>query len=92
MAFFRRKNKIQVSALKAVAGRAIYQAHDFPTIDLIFTVADDDTKKRSDLTEITVSMTLWEAARVTQELHNQVSAGQMVLPKRPINVPWGEPE
>lgn len=90
MAIFRRKNKLQLTALKGIAGRAIYQAHDFPTIDLTFTVADDDTKKRSDLTEVTISMTLWEAARVTQELHNQVSAGQMVLPKKPINVPWAE--
>lgn len=91
MAIFRKKNKLQLLGLKAVAAKAIHQERDFPTIDLTITVADKDGAKRSDLTEVTFSMTLWEASQVTQQLMYAVSTGQRFSqPRMPINIPWGE--
>lgn len=90
MGLFRKKTKVQLTSLQSVATRAIYHNQVFPTIDFTVKVKDDDEARRSDITEVTISMTLWEAARITQELHNAVSAGQMVLPRKPLNVPWGE--
>ena len=90
MGIFRKKTKLQITNVKAIAARAIYQNHDFPTIDVTMTAQDVDNARRAGLTEVTASMTLWEAAKLTQQLHNAVSAGQMTLPKKPVNVPWGE--
>lgn len=89
MALFRKKNKIQLLALKTIVARAIYHKADFPTVDITVTVADRDEQRRSDLTEVIISMTLWEAAQMAQQLHNAVSAGNLVMPHRPIHVPWG---
>ena len=91
MGIFRNKNKLQLVSLRAYATRAVYQNNDFPTIDLTFVVKDADDKKRSDLTEVTVSMTLWEANEVCRDLLRIVTnTSRLSRPQAAIAIPWGE--
>lgn len=91
MGLFKNKKKLQLTNLKASVTRAIYQNRDFPTIDITFKVADDDEARRSDTTEVTISMTLWEANEFVKEALRVVSnTTRLQLPKEAINIPWGE--
>ena len=92
MAIFRRKNKLQLIHLRSVVTKAVYAQNDFPTIDLTITVKDDDNAKvRSDLTEVTVSMNLFEATQLLRELQLKVTnATRLYTPHNAINIPWGE--
>lgn len=94
---FRKKNKIQVVGLAGSFVTAVYQPNDFPTIDLILTVEEQayDKKgrplKRSDITEITVSMTIFEANELLKKFQLIVTnTTRLVTPRNAINIPWGE--
>lgn len=90
MGIFRKKTKIQVWALKAAASRAIYNHRDLPTIDVTVTVADNDADKRSDLTEITISLTAWEAGQLAGQLSNSVNAILPMIKPTAAHGNWGE--
>lgn len=88
MGIFRRKNKVQYTAIYSEATRAIHQDRDFPLIDVKFQARDDKTGKVDD---ITITMTLWEANRFVEQMLLIVSnTTRLVLPRQAINVPWGE--
>ncbi len=91
MGLFKNKKKLQLVNVKATTTRAVYQHKDFPTIDITFKVADDDEARRSDTTEVTISMTLWEANEfVKQAMLIVTNTTRLQLPKSAINIPWGE--
>ena len=87
MGIFRRKKKVQYTAISGEATRAIHQDRDFPLIDLTFKVKDE----KGQTEEVTITMTLWEANRICQNFLLVVSnTTRVVLPREAINIPWGE--
>ena len=90
MGLFRKKTKIQLVNVKSQAARATYHPNNFATVDLKTLVADTDDARRADVTEVTITMSIWEAAKLIQQLQNAVFAAKTTLPRAPISVPWGE--
>lgn len=97
MAIFRKKNHIQLVGLKGQVVTAVYQPNDFPTIDMILEVEEQayDKKgrplKKTGLTSVTVSMTIFEANELLKKFQLQVTnATRLVAPRNAINIPWGE--
>ena len=87
MGIFRKRNKIQLTHLKSHAVKVVYQEHDFPTIDLIFEVKDETGK--TELTEVTISMTLWEANEMCKDFLRTVSnTTRLQVPRTALAVPW----
>lgn len=86
MGLFRRKKQIQLTAIKGVASKILFDRKSEPMIELKFQVEDDETHK---LTEVIITMTLWEAGRVSNNLVNAYStAAGAVIPRATPRIPW----